>query len=81
VKLADRTANIYVTDDGISVLSELAGFITRKRGLLVQRVREADERGLWIEYKLEDGEHLFLLQWIHIRGIELSPEGKEKGLD
>jgi hypothetical protein len=81
VKLADRIATIYVTDEGISVLSELAGFVTKKRGVLVQRVVETDEQGVWIQYKLEDGLHVFLIGWRFIQGVELLPEGKERGLE
>lgn len=80
MRLAERTASIYVTDEGVRILTELAGFVTKKRALLVQRVREADERGVWIDYKLEDGQHLFLIQWQYIRAVELLPEGKERGL-
>jgi len=81
VKLEGRIANIYVSDEGITILSELAGFVTKKRALLVQRIREADENGLWVDYKLEDGGHLFLIRWDYIRAVELPPEKREKGLE
>ncbi|MGH9670425.1 MAG: hypothetical protein ACRD3A_09970 [Terriglobales bacterium] len=80
MKLEDRTAIIYLSKEGQRVLSDLAGFVPEKRGVLVQRVQEADDKGLWIDYKLEDGQHLFLILWEYVEAVELAPESKEKGL-
>lgn len=70
MKLAGRMASILLADGGKQIL-ELASIHAESGQVVSVSIEESEDLGLWIRVEREERDHLFLLRWEYILGIDV----------
>jgi len=77
VKLAGKKIAVILTEDGRQVV-QLASIGIPESNLLLIFVHETEDLGIWIRIQRDDEEHLFLLRWEYVLGLDVRNEVENK---
>ncbi len=70
MEIENQDVVVVLDHEGRGALRDL-GIDTQSSPVLVHAV-EKDEQGVWILDQREDGDHLVLVRWEHIRALDIA---------